>query len=294
MKIILFGTFIFIVVSCESNVPKNCPSNYVLDRHLQFSTYTDPGDLAYLYADLPKSLNNLCRLIKKQLIHPFDAAKFAPKIPKGREFEDQDFPTVSRMLDALIKRDKRGLIDARQPENRLVVACVHHSMLLASILRHRGIPVRIRFGFAKYIGNNRATRVSHVICEVWDQEHSKWMLVDPDRQKVDFSRNEFEFAYETWMLIRTNNPGNIRYVSRDGNTDRFTVHLLIHDLSYIIGDEQSYWEDPALVNKIKDGISDLSQFELQVLDNMALYLKTPDIHLTELEKLISENTFLKF
>jgi hypothetical protein len=294
MRIILIITLIFIVVSCKSNTQKDSPSNYVLDKHRQFSRYTDPSDLAYLYSELPKSLDNLSNLIKKQLIHPFDVGKFANKIPKGREFEDHDFPTVSLMLEELLKRDENGLLESRKPENRLVVACVHHSMLLGSILRHRGIPVRIRSGFAKYIGDRKDIRVSHIICEVWDQEHSEWILVDPDRQKVNFSRNEFEFSYETWTLLRNNNLGNIRYVSKDGNVDRVTFHLLIYDLSYIIGDEESYWEDPSIVSQINEGISDLSEYELQVLDKIAVYLKNPDNHLRELEKIITKNTFLQF
>jgi hypothetical protein len=198
------------------------------------------------------------------------------------------------MLKELLRRDERGLHELRQPENRLVVACVHHSMLLASILRHRGIPVRIRSGFAKYIGDEKDIRVSHVICEVWDQDQCEWILVDPDRHKVNFSRHEFEFSYETWTLLKNKDLGNIRYITRDGNVDRAAVHLLVHDLSYIIGHEKSYWEDPSFLSKINEGITDLSDYEIQLLDKIAIYLKTPDNHLMDLEKMVTENNILKF
>ena len=294
MKTFLIFNLIIILVSCKSNVQKVRPSNYVLKKHLQSSKYTNPGELAYLYNDLPKSLDQLCNLIKKQLIHPFDLEKFTNKIPKGREFEDQTFPTVSLMLAELIRRDGTGLHALRKPENRLVVACVHHSMLLASILRHRGIPVRIRSGFAKYIGERKNIHVSHVICEVWQEEQGEWILVDPDRNKVNFSRNEFEFSYETWTLLRNNSLGKVRYVSRDRNIDRVTVHLLMHDLSYILGNEESYWKDPPIVLKINENISDLADYELNVLDKIAVYLKNPDNHLTELGQKVTENKFLHF
>ncbi len=273
---------------------KDHSSNDVLNKFRQLSQYTDPGKYAYLYDELPKPLDQLCALVKKQLIHPFDAGEFANKIPKDRTSEDQKFPTVSQMLEELLKRDRNGFVTSRKPEDRLVVACVHHSMLFASILRHRGIPVRIRAGFAKYIGDSKNLRISHVICEVWDNERNTWILVDPDRQKVDFSRHEFEFAHETWSLLRNNSLGDKQYVSRYGNVDSVTAHLLCHDLSYIIGTEEPYWEDPPIVSKINYGITDLSEPELLVLDKIAGYLKDPDNHLNDLVKIQREKPFLRF
>ena len=294
MKVILFATIIFISVSCTATTQKDNPSSYVLNKHRELSQFSTPGEFEYLYKNLPESINELSQFIKKQLIHPFDIQKFGKKIPKDRKFEDRDFPTVTLMLKELIKRDENGLSFSRKPEHRLVVACVHHSMLLASILRHREIPVRIRSGFAKYIGDRKDIKVSHVICEIWDQENRKWMLVDPDRQKVNFSRDDFEFANETWNRLRNNNIGNGRYISRLGNTARVTVHLLIHDISYLLGQEKPYWEDPPIVSRINEGISDLTDIELKVFDKIAGYLEDPDNHLKDLEKIVKENAFLQF
>jgi hypothetical protein len=142
----------FMLPFCSAESQAGHPPEDVLSKHLGFSRYTDPGEYAYLYKELPESLDRLCALVKKQLIHPFDLGKFAGQIPKGRTSEDQKFVTVAEMLEELLKRDEQGLVASRKPEDRLVVACVHHSMLLASMLRHRGIPLRIRAGFAKYIG----------------------------------------------------------------------------------------------------------------------------------------------
>ncbi len=293
MKVVISIVIFFVIASCTEKTPDFNPPGYVLDHHRNFSSFTEPGEFAYLYNDLPPSFDKLCTLIKRQLVHPFDVGKFGNEIPKDRKFEDRDFPTVSLMLEELLKRDENGLKATRKPEDRLVVACVHHSMLLASILRHRGIPVRIRAGFAKYIGDRKDIKVSHVICEIWDQENSRWIFIDPDRQKVNLSRNEFEFAHETWNRLRNNNLGSSKYISRYGNVVRATIHLLSHDLSYIIGDEESYWNDPLIVSKITEGISDLSENELKVLDDLAVYLKEPDDYLKNLKKIIIENEFLQ-
>jgi len=287
--ILMIFLLIFMTFSCAARKQEAGPSDSVLNQYLQFSPYTDPGEFAELYNRLPESLDELCTLIKKQLIHPFDLGKYADVIPKNRAYEDRELPTVSLMLKELLKRNKNGLVASRQPGERLVVACVHHSMLLASILRFRGIPVRIRAGYAKYIGSQKGIRVTHAICEVWEDEDSKWILVDPDRQKINFPRHEFEFSYETWNHLRNSNLGNEQYISRYKSVDQATVHVICLDLSYQIGKEEPYWLDPPIVFQIDTGLSDLSEPELQVLDKIAGYLREPDDHLDEM-MLIQEKT----
>jgi len=292
--ILMIFLLIFMTVSCTSGKQEDAHSNSTLDRYSQFSPYTDPGEFASLYNQLPESLNELCVLIKKQLIHPFDLEKYADVIPKNRAYEDRELSTIPLMLKELLERNKNGLVASRKPEERLVVACVHHSMMLASILRSQGVPIRIRFGHAKYIGGQKGIRVTHAICEVWNDDESKWILVDPDRQRINFPRREFEFAYETWTCLRNKNLGNKQYISRYSSVDQATVHLICHDLSCLIGKEEPYWLDPPLVSKIKMGISDLSEAELQVLDKIAGYLKDPDDHLDELALIQEQTPFLHF
>jgi hypothetical protein len=63
------------------------------------------------------------------------------------------------------------------------------------------------------------------------------------------------------------------------------------DLSYIIRAEEPYWNDPPIVTKIENSISDISNNELQLLDNIAALLKDPDNHLDELVSIkISNNS----
>jgi len=290
----LFFIALFISTSCSTKEQEYHPSKGVLDKHIEFSQYTDPGELGYLYDDLPESIEEVCNLIKKQLIHPFDVNKFSDKIPGGRVFEDREIPSVVQMLAELLTRDKNGLLPTRQPEDRLVVACVHHSLLLASILRSRGIPVRIRAGYAKYTSADNNVRVSHVVCEVWDNKRNVWFLVDPDRNKVDFKRQEFEFAFESWELLRNHKIDKRYYMSRYKSVDQATVHLLCHDLSYVIGSEEPYWNDPAMVNKIVEGISDLSKTELQLLDSISERLSKPDMFLDELVSIQRNNNSLMY
>ena len=134
------------------------------------SSYTDPGEYSSHYKALPESLPELCRVIKAQFIHPdADLPRYRDLIPLERSREDEKYPTVKTILAGLLAYNPAGLTDDRKPEQRLIVSCRYHAILLASILKDRGIPVRVRYGFAHYLYPGH--HIYHVICEVWnDQE----------------------------------------------------------------------------------------------------------------------------
>ena len=44
--------------------------------------------------------------------------------------------------------------------------------------------------------------VSHVICEVWNENDKRWMLVDPSTGMIDFSREKFDFSNEAWLQMQ--------------------------------------------------------------------------------------------
>jgi len=117
----------------------------------------------------------------------------------------------------------------------------------------------------------------------------KWFLVDSDRNKIDFNRREFEFPGETWRKLRNKNIKKKFYVSCYKSVDQASAHLIWIDLSYVIGAEEPYWNDPPLVNKVHKSIDDLSGFELQLLDKIATLLNKQGLHLKELT-VIKETT----
>jgi len=270
------------------------PSEQILQHYLEYSNFTTPGEFEYLYDNLPTDIKDICNLIKAQLVHPFDIEKFGNAIPNERTYEDRTIPTVEQMLKELVARDDQGLVQSRKPKDRLVVACVHHSLLLASILRHQRIPVRLRAGNAKYIGDDKRVRVTHAICEVWDDQRKIWFLVDPDRQKIDFERKEFEFASETWHRLRNKNIDKKFYVSRYKSVDQASAHLVWLDLSYVTRTEEPYWNDPPLVNKVEKSINDLSISELQLFDKIAMLLNKLDHHFNELVDIKENSSSLKY
>jgi formylglycine-generating enzyme required for sulfatase activity len=41
-----------------------------------------------------------------------------------------------------------------------------------------------------------------MICEVWNQNDRRWMLVDPTMGMVDFSREKFDFSNDAWLKMQ--------------------------------------------------------------------------------------------
>jgi pimeloyl-ACP methyl ester carboxylesterase len=268
------------------------PADEVLNHYRKQSSNTDPGPLSYAYGDLPVSTAKTCKLIKKQLIHPMEASQMKDVLPEGRFYEDADFPTASEMLQELLKRNDAGLIMNRKPEERLVVACHHHGLLLASILRNQGIPVRIRAGFARYFEEKAGVRFGHVVCEVWDEKEQKWLLVDPDRNMVDFPKNKFQFSQDAWMALREKDLDPVRYTSALSEGSHAILHILMQDLSCVVGEEKLYWDEPEFLHATIHDINVLTADELLLLDSIASLLSNPDQNLLLLQKIYDDNHFL--
>lgn len=174
---------------------------FLLNFYRQYSPFTDPGEYAYLYKDLPESLPELCSFIKSQFLHSYeDLPKYREQIPKERWNEAFSYPSVKLILKGLLSHDPAGFVLNRKPEARLILGCNQNAIVLASILKYREIPARVRSGHATYI--MPGFHISHTVCEVWNEKESRWMLVDPSTGMIDFSREKFDYSNEAWLKLQ--------------------------------------------------------------------------------------------
>ena len=237
-----------------------------LPVYCELTGYTDPGPHGAAFAGLPTTLPELCRIIKAQLIHPCFLEKYRDQLPPERGDEDEQFDTVAQMLEVLLARNPHGLVAERTPAERLIVSCRHHAILLASILRTRGTPVRVRAGFAEYVAFRPGPHITHWICEVWNADGRRWMLVDPDIQKVDFDRAEFEFGGETWLRGRRGEIDPNLYGVMEWWGTCMLKHLLCHDLACVLGDEVNYGTESPLSRM---PMEELQPHHFELLDRAA-------------------------
>lgn len=279
-------------LGCAAEDLAHPPPAEVLARYGEHSAASDPGEHHDSYAGLPGPGEELCRVIKHQLIHPFDLGNFEKELGRKWRFEDLEFGDVRSMLSALAERGGPELSLARAPQERLVVACWHHALLLTSILRHQGVPVRMRAGFARYIGRDSGLHVGHVLCEVWDERRGHWILIDPDREIVDVDRSEFEFASEAWAEFQDGSDVS-GYRSAHCEGAAAIVHLLTLDMRSVLREELPYWYAPDVVEIASGGIGGLDSEQLELLDDVASYMKRVDASLHDLESLRSSSPALR-
>jgi hypothetical protein len=75
----------------------------LLDFYSQYGTYTDPGEYAYLYKNLPDSLPELCRLVRSQYInYGWELDNYHEIIPKERWNETLKYQKVKSALEGLL------------------------------------------------------------------------------------------------------------------------------------------------------------------------------------------------
>ncbi|WP_329275711.1 transglutaminase-like domain-containing protein [Streptomyces sp. NBC_01451] len=177
------------------------------------SPFSDPGDLARLYAGLPSDPARLARTARDLVIHRGEGDQFRHTHPTDRLHHDANARYVDDILRIVIARDGSPLTRRRTAGDRFVGVCRDFALLHCSLLRHSGIPARVRSGFADYFRTD-GFHCDHVVTEYWDESRG-WLLADaqladPDvttAGRVDFDpmdvpRDRFQVAGRAWRDIR--------------------------------------------------------------------------------------------
>lgn len=297
MKNILF-TFFFLcfaqysLYSSNNLIEKNTTAkddNELLDFYRQYSSFTDPGEYAYLYENLPDSLPELCKLIRSQYIHPYgELNKYRELIPEERWNETFKYPTVQSILEGLVSYDSYGLTKKRKPEDRLVLGCRQNAILLASILKHRGIPARVRCGHVTYLIPDFHT--SHTICEVWNEDKKRWMLVDPSTDRVDFKRELFDFSNDLWLKLQKGEIDS-KYYGIPGRYSGYAsiVGKVCPDLASLLGTEYPIYQNAPILEYVMDGEDQLTTEHIELLNKISELMKSIDANrLSELEEIYND------
>ncbi|MCK5146474.1 SUMF1/EgtB/PvdO family nonheme iron enzyme [bacterium] len=306
MKKTVFILIIAILAVIGCSAQKN-PNNSViasqiktetdlLNFYRQYSAFTDPGEYAYLYENLPDSLPDLCRLIRSQYInYGWELDMYRDQIPKERWNESAKYQTVKSALEGLLSYDSRGLVKDRKPENRLMLICRDNALLLASILKYRGIPARVRYGFASYL--IPGFHAHHVICEVWNEKDKRWMLVDPSADRIDFNREEFDFSNDVWLKLQKKEinpklygmPGQNEY----NGSPLMKTNVVCYDLASILGTEYPIGQ----YSPILDYVFQNNQFttkQVEILNRISELMKSIDADMSKLQKIYNNTSQIQF
>lgn len=281
----------------------------ILEFYQQTSPYTDLGFYKDFASQLPDDIKQLATLQRKQIIHPiiiwnhiqegwWDDLTQVPKT--SIIFEDDLFPTALSMLAELLRRDPHYSVD-RKVEDKIHVTCRGEALLLASILKAKGISTRVRSGFAEYLRHD-GIYYDHWITEYYQKSEQRWILVDADNQRGDtqisfdlndIPRSEFLFAAQAYLDLRQKKreKSQILYTS-----DPVTLGLpaairgLFYDFHCLMNDEIIFDFVPKYILE-KNFV--LTEEELNELDDLAGLMLEPDKNFDALEKIWKENLKLR-
>lgn len=183
-----------------------------LDYYSHQSRVTNPGGDEILFRWLPQEVSALCAIVQGVMMHPFEAHRYEVRLRRAR-LRELHLRCVSSMLLAI--RELGGYHTIHRPylpEQRLLGNCRDFAVLLCAILRHQGVPARVRCGFASYFEPGFFT--DHVVCEYWRADEERWALADAQLDLVlrkayrvtfditDVPREQFMLAGQAWQQYR--------------------------------------------------------------------------------------------
>ncbi len=192
LSLAFFTLLLLVFYSFKSTIINpELPAPQTLEYYKTQSIMTNPGKYSYLYDNLPQSPLELTRVVQGVLLHIFHTESYGVHLTKERK-EEVRVRKVEDVLECIMMLDNRPLSQPRDPNERMISHCRDYAVLLCSFLRHRGIPARVRVGFADYFIPE--VPQSHWLCEYWCQTKGKWVKIDAqlDSIQIDFYKIDFD------------------------------------------------------------------------------------------------------
>ncbi|NMB88104.1 MAG: transglutaminase domain-containing protein [Chloroflexi bacterium] len=166
-------------------------ANQILDFYAQPGPVSDPRQYAPLFDDFPADIGELCHTLQGLMVHVHWASRYGLELSEARQ-QEVCLRSAARKLERLLALDPAPLTSRRPLEKRLVSNCRDFSLMLVTILRHRGIPARARCGFGLYF--MPGTYEDHWVVEYWKPVEDRWIMVDA--QLDDFQRQHMEITFD--------------------------------------------------------------------------------------------------
>lgn len=193
------------------------------------------------------------------------------------------------MLAELYRRDERGLVVDRKVEDKLVLTCRYDSLLVASILKAKGIPARVRSGFAPYFIAGKS--IDHWITQYWSDIEHRWVTIDVDGSishngnfdAYDIPENAFDWSAQAWLDVRQGKTAPDYFWNAGDFSGLMPIAWeLFYDFHCLMNNEIVYYHHPKMV--CYDNFPKLTDEQLKDIDDLANLLLNPDDNCDELLK----------
>lgn len=273
------------------------------DHYLQFGVFTNPGLYKKcLSEDLPIEIREIGLLVRKNIIHRTTLAagntgtnvdlRFGDmtEVPWWRQPEDDILATAAAMLAELYRKDGRGFVSDRATQDKLVLTCRYVSILIAAILKSKGIPARVRSGNAPYFEKGQSD--DHWINQYWNDEEGRWVTIDVDGSlslvenfdPYDLPVGAFDFPGKAWLDVRSGNRSADDFYNAGGERGLVVVAWsLFYDFHSLMNHENIYLHIPNMVRV--NNFPTLAGPQLKEIDELAELMIDPDENFVEIKEL---------
>ena len=122
-----------------------------INFYLKQSHISEPGPFNQFLKELPDNIEPLTDIVGGLLVHFISDKEFLDeKLIRRRKWE-AELRFVESILNRILELTHAPLTVARNHEKRLLSTCRDAALLLCCFMRYKGIPARLRMGFAHFM-----------------------------------------------------------------------------------------------------------------------------------------------
>lgn len=288
----------------------------MLQHYRKFSLFTFPGCYQKrLNNDMPNDVREIGDLVRSAIIHRSTLEegntgsnadlKYGDmtKIPWWQQAQDDYLVTAGAMLTELYRKDKRGFVKNKTEQQKLIVTCRFVAILMASILKSKGIACRVRSGFAPYFQDvtHNDKSCDHWINQYWSEKEKRWVTIDVDGSwhnlpfdPYDMPENVFDFSADAWRSARNGTVDENHFCNAGGYKGRYPIAWeLIYDFHSLMNNEIIYLHGTVVAPLQNYGKKPIDKKMLKEIDQLAKLMQDPDTHFDTLKHIWETNRTLR-
>lgn len=255
------------------------------DTVMDINFFAQPSDVTTLdfahqaLLEEPDSISDLCQRVQGKLIHAYWLEHYGVVVDDVKRFSEMQLRSANDILNHAANKSALPCNIASSPHDRVISICRDFSLVLCAILRAKGIPARLRSGFATYLVPDKYE--DHWVCEYWDKENLCWRLADAQLDEIhrqilkyefdpsNVPSSEFILAGKAWQLCRSQELDSNKFGFAQFTGLEFIKGSIIRDLFALSKYEMHTWDTGwGIVEKYLTPIVD--QNEVTLLDELAL------------------------
>jgi len=221
------------------------------EHYLTHDRMTNIQEMKSMVQDLPRDIPSIVKVVQNCLIHQHWAKQYGIEVNESNIFE----VNIREVENKLKRLNQKGITNINEPISlnyRLIGICRDFTVLMTSLCRELNIPTRSRCGFADYFEEGKY--IDHWVCEVWDENEKRWIMVDAQLDEyqsntleisfypLDIKDHHFITADQAWLMCRDNHfDPNIFGIFKWWGYDYLRCNLIL-DANSLVGMAMQPWD----------------------------------------------------